>query len=429
MVILLPMSKRISLWASLILAAITSLAPAQQSLQTGDHVAICGDSITEQKLYSMYMEDYLLMCQPQLQLKVNQFGWGGETTWGFAARIDSDVLPFKPTVATTFYGMNDGGYSLLADDRAKQFRDATTQIIDQFKKAGVRFIVVGSPGAVDTDTFKFFSQDVPNKAELYNKTLNQLAEMAQAIAKQENVAYVDVHDEMLKVMAAAKEKLGHSYVFAGPDGIHPGPNGHLVIAYSFLKALGCDGNIGSITFDAGSADASASPGHKILGATKDSIQIESSRYPFCFVGDDATKKTMQSILPFFPFNDDLNRFTLTIKNAPASQMRITFGSDSKTFSKADLEKGINLAAEFLDNPFCAQFAKCQEAIAAQQAFETPAVKQLLHNAPQYRDLLPAEQETFNHLVAATLKRDQELQAAATAAVIPVTYTIRIAPVQ
>ncbi len=28
----------------------------------------------------------------------------------------------------------------------------------------------------------------------------------------------------------------------GRDGVHPDRNGHLVMAYAFLKALGCDGN-------------------------------------------------------------------------------------------------------------------------------------------------------------------------------------------
>ncbi|HEY1683224.1 MAG TPA: SGNH/GDSL hydrolase family protein [Tepidisphaeraceae bacterium] len=404
-----------------------SFVAAQAALQQGDRIAICGDSITEQKIYSVDMEDYLQMCKPRPDLRTNQFGWSGETTWGFAARIESDVLPFKPTVATTFYGMNDGGYSMLADDRAKQFHDATISIIEQFKKAGVRFIVVGSPGAVDTDTFKFFAQDVPNKAELYNKTLGQLGEMAESIAKQEGVTFVDVHDEMLKVMAAAKEKFGHSYVFAGGDGIHPGPNGHLVIAYCFLKGLGCDGNIGTIQFDAAAGSATASGGHKVVAATKNSIQMESTQYPFCFVGDDATRKSTTDLVQLFPFNEDLNRFTLIVKNAPAEKMSVSFGPSSKTFSKADLEKGINLAAEFLDNPFCGEFAKAEQAIQAQQAFETPAVKQLLHNTPQYRDLLPEQRDNFNQMVAATLKKDADLQAAVEAAITPVDYTIKIEP--
>ena len=41
-------------------------------------MAICGDSITQQKIYSVFMEDYFLMCQPVEGLRIAQFGWGGE---------------------------------------------------------------------------------------------------------------------------------------------------------------------------------------------------------------------------------------------------------------------------------------------------------------------------------------------------------------
>ena len=56
------------------------------------------------------MEDYLLMCQPTEGQKIVQFGWSGEQAPGFLARLDTDVYPFKPTVMTTCYGMNDGHY-------------------------------------------------------------------------------------------------------------------------------------------------------------------------------------------------------------------------------------------------------------------------------------------------------------------------------
>src|SRR4030095_12508242 len=43
-----------------------NLAPparAQAKVQAGDRLAICGDSITEQKLYCVYMEEDILMCK------------------------------------------------------------------------------------------------------------------------------------------------------------------------------------------------------------------------------------------------------------------------------------------------------------------------------------------------------------------------------
>jgi len=41
-------------------------------------VAIIGDSITEQKLYSKFIETYLLACTGRTDIKCFQFGWGGE---------------------------------------------------------------------------------------------------------------------------------------------------------------------------------------------------------------------------------------------------------------------------------------------------------------------------------------------------------------
>ena len=79
-------------------------------LAAGQRVAVVGDSITEQKLYSRYIEDYLLMCLSDLELQVVQLGWSGERAPGFAARLENDLLPFRPDVVTTCYGMNDGLY-------------------------------------------------------------------------------------------------------------------------------------------------------------------------------------------------------------------------------------------------------------------------------------------------------------------------------
>src|ERR1051326_3883606 len=65
-------------------------------LKKGDRLAICGDSITEQKMYSRIMEDYLTMCVPELNVTVRQFGWSGEKAPGFLARMTNDCLRFKP---------------------------------------------------------------------------------------------------------------------------------------------------------------------------------------------------------------------------------------------------------------------------------------------------------------------------------------------
>ena len=50
------------------------------------------------------------MCVPDLHITARQFGWSGETAEGFRQRMTNDCLLFKPTVATTCYGMNDYRY-------------------------------------------------------------------------------------------------------------------------------------------------------------------------------------------------------------------------------------------------------------------------------------------------------------------------------
>src|ERR1051325_6761763 len=79
--------------------------PVRGQLKPVDRLAICGDSITEQKMYSRLMEDYLTMCVPELGVTVRQYGWSGERAPGFLHRMTNDCLRFQPTLATTCYGM------------------------------------------------------------------------------------------------------------------------------------------------------------------------------------------------------------------------------------------------------------------------------------------------------------------------------------
>src|SRR6184192_1850967 len=116
-------------------------------LKKGDRLAICGDSITEQKMYSRIMETYLTVCVPELQITARQYGWSGETAPGFLARMTNDCLRFHPTIATTCYGMNDHGYRPYEPAIGERYKASSTAIVRAFKNAGAR-VVQGSPGCV-----------------------------------------------------------------------------------------------------------------------------------------------------------------------------------------------------------------------------------------------------------------------------------------
>ena len=410
----------------LVLIAAVLPARAETHLKDNDVVAVCGDSITEQKLYSMYIEDYLLMCKPRQGIRTAQFGWGGEVAPGFLSRMSNDVLWLKPTVATTCYGMNDGGYSPMDEAKAKRYRAATREIVKKFKEAGVRTIIVGSPGAVDTDFFKRGN----GGAEMYNKTLSELRDIAKQVAEEEGVLFANVFDAMYTAMPKAKAKLGNQYHVCGPDGFHPAPNGHLIMAYAFLKAMGCDGNIGTITLDARSGKAESTEGHKLLSSDSTSVELESSRYPFCFYGNETSPDGTRSIVPFLPFNDELNRYTLVVQNAATPRVKVTWGNASKEFAAEQLAKGINLAVEFVaENPFSEPFRKAEQAVRQQQNYETPLHKNFLHNLAPYYQLVPEEKEALDRIAGKVQAKDKELFDQAAAAVKPVKHVIRIEAVR
>jgi len=407
---------------SLLLASIV-LSQADSVLQPNDVLAICGDSITQQKIYSVDMEDYLLMCQQVPGLRVAQFGWGGAQLGLFQlTQIKSDVLPFKPTVVTTCYGMNDGQYAPMNDNTGKYYRLNLTASINKLKAGGMRQMVIGSAGCVDTKAFKRISPVV------YNQTLDDLRGIAQDLAQKNGLVFADLHTPMMDVMAKAQAAYGKDYVFIGGDGIHPGPAGHLVMAYAFLKALGCDGAIGTISVDLAGNQATGTPGQKVVSFANGTVTLESTRYPFCFQGDpDKPANTTASVLKFFPFNDDLNRYVLVVKGLKTAKAKVTWGKETKEYAAADLEKGVNLAADFLANPFSDQFAKVDAAVQAQQAVETTLAQQFLHNLDNLKAMIPEEAAALDNIAAAGMKKDADLFAAAQTLVIPVQHTIKIEP--
>jgi lysophospholipase L1-like esterase len=412
-----------SFWMAV--AAVTFIgcpaAGAELALQKGDFVAVVGDSITEQKQYSVFIEDYLLMARPADSLRAAQFGWGGETAHGFAGRMENDMLRFHPTVVTTCFGMNDGGYSRMTPEKADRYRAKQTEIVRKCKAAGVRVIVVGSPGCVDADKYHNDS----NAASMYNQVLAAERDIAREVAQAEGVLFADVYSAMFDAMTKSKFKYGYTYHVGGGDGVHPEANGQLCMAFAFLKALGCSGDLGRIDVNLADNKITASDGHSVLSSDPTAVELVSSRYPFCFFGADDSPNSTRSILPYLPFNAELNRLMLAVTGGKAERYRVTWGAASREFSAAELANGINLAADFLDNPFNQPFQKVDGAVRQQQAYETPLVKNVLHAIPEFKHYAPEDSETLERIAGRLLERDKQLFQTAADAVAPVKHTIKI----
>jgi len=427
---------RLVRWATYLVIGLIACAStpidAQALLPTEARLAIAGDSITEQKLYTKFMEAYLVACAGRSDVSVFQFGWGGETARGFAARLSNDLADFHPTVVTTCYGMNDGGYRVYEDTIGASYEQFMRATVAGLKEMGVQTIVLGSPGAVDTKFFRTGQKwGEVGAAVGYNENLRQLRNIAEKLAKELNLTFADVHTPMIEAMAKAKAALGEDYDVCGRDGVHPGPNGHLLMAYAFLKALGCDGNIGTIEVDMNDG-ATCSEGHKVLSASGGKVEIESLRYPFCLEGDEKSSAGTRSIAPFCRFNQDLNRFILKVKHLTAEKAKVTWGTETREFTRAELETGVNLPAAFPRTPFDTAFSNVLQAVAVKQGYETNMIKGVITQFRFLNSEFPDDAEVksaIGVLRQRLMKRRTLLEDKVRTAVVPIKHTIIIEAAQ
>lgn len=406
-------------------------------LKKGDRLAICGDSITEQRMYSRIIEDYLTMCVPELNISVRQYGWSGEKAPQFLARMTNDCLRFQPTIATTCYGMNDFQYRPYEESIGRDYYTNSVDVVEAFKAHHVR-VILGSPGCISKVPWWQKSPDYT--LEKLNLSLCQFRNIDVGIAKEEHVRFADVFWPMLTGDFEGKQLYGKDYAIPGRDGVHPYWAGHLIMAYAFLNAMGLNGDIGTFTVDLKRNHIKVSKGHKVISVDPGAFTIESLRYPFCacepaglaaasypICGQDnvSTNDSIQSGMTLVPFNQRLNRFMLVVKNGTAANYRVSWGDESKTFTEEQLAAGINLAAEFPENPFNPAFAKVDSAIAEKQAFETKEIKDLFHgNGNPSGAALVAQSD---RLVAKAEEERDGLVAAVHTAFVPVTYVLKIEP--
>ncbi len=396
-------------------------APGPLLLKTGDQLAIIGDSITEQKIYSRIIETYLTVCVPELKITARQFGWSGETAEGFLRRMTNDCLRFTPTVATLCYGMNDHRYRPFDVKNGDWYVANYSAVVSSLQNAGAR-VVLGSPGCVGK--VPGWTKSSAYTRDEMNVNLCALRDLDIAIANNANARFADIFWTMFKAGYEGEQRYAttnESYMISGKDGVHPGLAGQLVMAYSFLRAMGLDGDLGTLTVDLGAQTATATSGHAVESFANNTLTVVSTQYPFCAGGEINSDNSIRSGTTLVPFFEELSRLRLVVKNAAAPQYQIIWGQTTNTYTAAQLASGVNLAADFVENPFCDAYKQVNDAVAAKQAYETKQIKQVFHSKEARADMDKA--------VADTEAERAPLAAAIASAMVPVRHTIVIQPMQ
>lgn len=406
-----------------VLYAQTATIPLKD-LPRNSRLAIWGDSITENTLYPRFVEMYLLVCAGRKDIKVCTFGHSGETLGGLISR-QSDLEAFKPTIVSFNYGMNDSQYSLYTYEKGFAYVKTMRSVLAMLYNKGIKQRIVAGPDAVDDN----FNRDTPEAffhgansggltaAQAQNVTLRHFRDFGRSAAVETGSAFADIHNRMLDSYTLAKKDLGSTYGL----GVHPTPNGHFLIAYELLNALSCDGDIGSIDIDM-HGNAQASSGHSVDSYSKGIVVLDSSKYPFCYNYDSFSTKgpdRVASILPYVSFSKDLNRFILKVTNLDATSAGVTWGSQTRSFTRDQLANGINLTEQFSCTPFDTTFSQIMRAIGDKQDFENYMIKGTSNyfgndNGGNFDE----------NMIAVHAQKDATVKAL----IVPVRHTIAIIPV-
>ena len=393
-------------------------APLSAALPANARLAICGDSLTEEMLYTKYVEMYIRACAGRNDVSCFQFGWGGENSGQFHTRIvRGDLDAFLPTNVTFLYGVNDiGGMAWDENWMTAMWNNRLGSILTALTNKYPGIVprsVICAPTYLDTHS--------PNGNPLHdnntNPSLGRLRDLAIPVARANGMGFADVRQRMLESGIAARAAIP-GYYFGGNDGAHSGPNGQLMVAHEILKSLNFDGAIATISVDmAGSTTAST--GHTIVSAKNGVVVVSSARYPFCYNYDGSTAMDrIATALPFLPFSRELNRFMLVVTNLGQPYANVTWGDTTLTFSREDLEAGVNLAEKFQHTPFDSKFADVMALITKKELKECSMIKGVNGSADYSGGHYWTEQDVTDRNAM-----DLEVKNA----IVPVQHTLTIVP--
>ena len=302
-------------------------------LPEGALCAFLGDSITEQNLFTLYVELYLRSRWQSQRFRFVNVGWGGHCAGDGLGRVDRDVLARGPSVVFVAFGMNDGGYRR---DPAlpRQYERDMEALVRRLRGAGAEVVVL-SPTPVDEER-------APHLGPIhYNDTLERLGTIAGQVAARHGAYAVDLFHPVLRAHRLAKSaRPGFTFV---SDGVHPDPLGHLVMAYELLVGLGLVTPAASATVDAACGQALVTQGCRI-----DALQADGASARMTLVADAPpfpVPPEARGAGALVPWEEDLGHNKLQVVGLAPGRYAVYSGPDPLgTFSDAELRAGVAIGA-------------------------------------------------------------------------------------
>jgi lysophospholipase L1-like esterase len=323
------------------------------AIKEGDRIVFYGDSITDQRLYTTFVETYVVTRFPALNVSFVHSGWGGDRVTGGGGgpidrRLARDVFAYKPSVVTVMLGMNDASYKAFDQKIFDVYAKGYEHLVESLKRnlPGVRITLI-QPSPYDDVTRK------PNFEGGYNQVLIRYGEFVKNLAEKEGAAVADLNTPVVAAIKKAVEINATGAQDLIRDRVHPGPAGQLLMAEALLKAWNAPALVASVELDAASTKIVKEENTKL-----DNLQVNGTiswtQHDMALpMPIDQKNSGIALAVKASDVEQALNQETLKVQGAPASKYALKIdGENIVELTKDELAAGVNLAE--LDTPMYRQ---------------------------------------------------------------------------
>jgi len=224
------------------------------NLPEARRIVFLGDSITHAGGYVDIVDAALTAARPERTIEIINVGLSSETVSGLSEeghaggkfprpdlheRLDRVLAQTRPDLVVACYGMNDGIYYPLAEERFARFRQGMTRLHDKVLAAGAKIIHL-TPALFDALPIQ--AKVLPAGRDAYPQPYAGYDEVLTAYAnwlvgrRGAGWTVLDVHAAM-RAELDRRRAANPSFTFS-KDGVHPNAEGHLVMARPLLDLWG-----------------------------------------------------------------------------------------------------------------------------------------------------------------------------------------------
>ncbi|MCX6900196.1 MAG: SGNH/GDSL hydrolase family protein [Verrucomicrobia bacterium] len=325
------------------------VAKAAVKFKDGDRVCFIGDSITHGGGFGYHSQIALFYATrfPQMRIGYWNCGISGDSAAGAVKRYVWDIAPHKPTVATIMLGMNDVSRNLYAMDASGAKVEAQRQAAIEnhvARMAELAELLTKDGATLIFITPSIYDQTGTQKTEnLFgvNFALGICGYEAHKLASKYNAGVAEFHLLLSRLNALGQAK-DPNYTIVGPDRVHPGAPGHLVMAYAFLKAQGMGRCVSLVEINAAKKELSK----------QENCSVEILQFKDGIISFNCLEKALpfpvesgaKPALDLVPFSEDLNQELLKVGGLEAGDYELLIDGESVLKRPAaDFTKGVNLA--------------------------------------------------------------------------------------